>query len=179
MHRLVAHPLQRGSRTFAVLYAADRADGLPFTAGNSTYLGMFAAEAGDLLERLELVEALEERAADLHRQVLSAVKVFGNLLELRSAELSGHASRVAERAVAIASRMGLDEGHREDLYIAGLLHDVGMLTLPTSLLGRPYSLLHSRDRKRVRQHGGGHAHGHGVTGPGGPSHPAPSRIPGR
>ncbi|MFB6261523.1 MAG: HD domain-containing phosphohydrolase, partial [Thiohalorhabdaceae bacterium] len=138
MHRLVAHPLQRGSRTFGVLYAADRADGVPFTAEDSTYLGMFAAEAADLL--------------DLHRQVLSAVKVFGNLLELRSAQLSGHASRVAERAVAIASRLGLDEGYREDLYIAGLLHDVGMLTLPDSLLGRPYSLLHSRDRKRVRQH---------------------------
>lgn len=152
MHRLVAHPLQRGSRTFGVLYAADRADGLPFTAEDSTYLGMFAAEAGDLLERLELMGALEERAEDLHRQLLSAVKVFGNLLELRSSHLSGHASRVAERAVAIASRLGLDEGYKEDLYIAGLLHDVGMLTLPDSLLGRPYSLLHSRDRKQVRQH---------------------------
>lgn len=152
MGRLVAHPLQRGGRTFGVLYAADRSDGLPFTGEDSAYLSMFAAQAVDLLERLELVGALEERAEDLHRQLLNAVKVFANLLELRSPYLSGHASEVADRAAAIGRRLGLDEAYQEDLYIAGLLHDVGMLAMPDTLLRKPYSLLHSGDRKRVRGH---------------------------
>jgi HD-GYP domain-containing protein (c-di-GMP phosphodiesterase class II) len=152
MRTLVAHPLQRGGRTFGVLYAAERTDGLPFSPEDSAYLSMFAAQMADVLERLELTASLEERAEDLHRQLLTAVKVFTNLLELRSPDLARHARRVAEVAVAVGRRLGLDEAALETLHIAGLLHDVGMLALPDTMLRKPYSLLHSGDRKRMREH---------------------------
>jgi GAF domain-containing protein len=149
---LVAQPLRRGDRIFGLLYAGDRRDGLPFDAQDQTYLSMFAAQCVSLLERLELVASLEERAEDLHRQLLTSVKVFTNLLELRSPRLAGHAGRVAEAAVAVGSRLGLAEEDLEALQIAARLHDVGKLALPDNILRKPYSLLHSGDRKRMREH---------------------------
>jgi HD-GYP domain-containing protein (c-di-GMP phosphodiesterase class II) len=52
----------------------------------------------------------------------------------------GHSERVAKLAVAIGKRMHLPAAILNDLYFAGLLHDIGITGLPQSLLLKPDKL---------------------------------------
>ncbi|WP_370263201.1 HD domain-containing phosphohydrolase [Limnobacter sp.] len=62
-------------------------------------------------------------------QYLSAVKVFSGLTELRSPPLSQHSKRVAELARLVAIELQCDSDLVQQIYIAGLLHDVGKIGL--------------------------------------------------
>jgi len=53
---------------------------------------------------------------------------------------AGSAQRVAALATTIGRELGLDGERQHALRIAGLLHDVGMITVPAEILGRPHAL---------------------------------------
>jgi|GEM_PF-5435488 len=88
----------------------------------------------------------------LRHQFFTAVEVFGNLLELRSEHLAGHCRRVVENAVSMAHLLDGDKALVDDVYLAALLHEVGKLGLPETMLSKPFALLTSAERKRFRQH---------------------------
>ena len=51
-----------------------------------------------------------------------------------------HTRRVALRAVQVGERLGLSAGRLRNLAIGGLVHDVGKLSVPDSILGKPAPL---------------------------------------
>jgi putative nucleotidyltransferase with HDIG domain len=51
-----------------------------------------------------------------------------------------HSEDVARYAVFLAERLGLDEEARHTIHVAGLLHDVGKIGIPDTLLRRPGKL---------------------------------------
>ncbi|HEX6713565.1 MAG TPA: HD domain-containing phosphohydrolase [Thermoleophilaceae bacterium] len=57
-------------------------------------------------------------------------------LDARDPEVRHHSDRVARYAYALGLRLGMDEGHLDDLTAAALLHDVGVLGIPDALLRR-------------------------------------------
>jgi len=65
---------------------------------------------------------------------------LGKLTEVRDPYTSGHQQRVADLAAAIAQRMGLDPDRIEGIYAAGVLHDIGKLTIPAEILTKPAEL---------------------------------------
>lgn len=60
--------------------------------------------------------------------------------EIRDAYTQGHSQRVAYYAYLLASALQLDEDVCRDVYIAGLLHDVGKIGIPDSVLLKPGQL---------------------------------------
>src|SRR5205809_515012 len=72
-------------------------------------------------------------------------------LEERDAYSGGHTLRVTELATVLARRLGWDDGRLATLRLGGLLHDVGKLTLPRSLLRKP-GPLSAREVALVRLH---------------------------
>ena len=80
---------------------------------------------------------LENAYKELHDQFLNSVKVFSNLIEMSSPAMAGHGKRVAELARWIAVEMGLPEAEVEDIYVAGLLHDIGKIGIPDHVLVKP------------------------------------------
>src|SRR3989454_1472356 len=72
-------------------------------------------------------------------------------LEERDAYSGGHSLRVTELAEIVARRLGWDDGRLAGLRLGGLLHDVGKLTLPRSLL-RKAGPLDARELALVRLH---------------------------
>jgi putative nucleotidyltransferase with HDIG domain len=70
-------------------------------------------------------------------QVLAAL---GTLVEARDPYTAGHQARVAELAVCIARELGLDDGRVQGLRLAALVHDVGKIVIPSSLLMKPTPL---------------------------------------
>lgn len=94
-------------------------------------------------------KAIQDR---LRQQFFTAVEVFGNLLELHSEHLAGHCRRVQGYAVAMARLLGYGGAEVDDLYLAALLHEVGKLGMPETLLNKPYALLTASERERFRHH---------------------------
>ena len=62
-----------------------------------------------------------------------------------------HSEDVARYAVFLAERLGLDEDLRHTLHLAGLLHDVGKIGIPDTLLRRPGKLT-AEDFEIFKQH---------------------------
>ena len=61
-------------------------------------------------------------------------------LECKNAAVAGHALRVALACSAWAVQMGLPDDERDDIEIAALLHDVGMIGAPDDILLKPGTL---------------------------------------
>ena len=59
------------------------------------------------------------------------------MAESRDPYTAGHQKRVTRLAVAIAQEMGLDENIQEAVRIAALVHDIGKINVPSSILTRP------------------------------------------
>jgi diguanylate cyclase (GGDEF)-like protein len=58
-------------------------------------------------------------------------------IEIRDAYTQGHSEHVAVYAKEFASFLGLDKKKCEELYIAGLLHDIGKIGIPDNILLKP------------------------------------------
>ena len=70
----------------------------------------------------------------LKRNFLTSIQVFSSLIELRGANLAGHSRRVADLARRLAIKLGLDARATQQIFIAGLLHNIGKIGFSDSLL---------------------------------------------
>jgi len=107
-------------------------------------LGMSAIQDEQLRQLNEELRQLQEqhvadrRSSDSARQrrYLQSVKVLTNLLEVRCTALFVHSRRVAALARDLAKTIGLSSEDTLDVFVAGLLHDVGLIGLTDEQLVR-------------------------------------------
>lgn len=95
---------------------------------------------------------LSELSQKLKKNYLTSIKVFSNLLEWRGGQLSGHSRRVADLARRTARAMDMSNADRQDLFIAGLLHDIGQIGLSDGVLARPVPRLTEDEVTTYRKH---------------------------
>ncbi len=77
---------------------------------------------------------------ELRKILHSSVKVLTAALEARDSETMTHCRRVASMATAIAMEMGLPAHEIERIELASLLHDLGKLAVPDTVLQKPAAL---------------------------------------
>src|SRR5260221_803033 len=70
----------------------------------------------------------------------SALMALASALDLRDGKTGGHSRRVCEYSVEIAKRMGCSESQLKTLSHGALLHDIGKLAIPDSILLKPGAL---------------------------------------
>lgn len=97
------------------------------------------------------VSGPDRRYAELNDTFLSTIEALATALELRGAEVEGHAQRVSVYTVAAARRMGVDEDEIEQIRWGAILHDVGMICVPDSILLKA-GQLHPEEWALVRKH---------------------------
>ncbi|NTV79286.1 MAG: HD-GYP domain-containing protein [Clostridiales bacterium] len=71
------------------------------------------------------------------RQTWELVIAMGNMIEKRDLYTADHQRKVAVLATAIAIQMDLSMERVESIFIAGLLHDIGKISIPSELLTKP------------------------------------------
>jgi HD-GYP domain-containing protein (c-di-GMP phosphodiesterase class II) len=95
------------------------------------------------------------RASRRHRRfkglLVQLTRALATAIDARDSVVAGHSERVARIAVELGRELGLQEEELSDLYLAGLLHDIGTLGLPESILCKR-GPLSPEERERVRQH---------------------------
>lgn len=97
----------------------------------------------NLLETARAIKAKDETqnyAKKLEKYFEEVILLLSRIVEERDPYTAGHQKRVALIAAAIAKQMGLSEEEQQKLYIAGLLHDIGKLYVPSEILTKPAKL---------------------------------------
>jgi PAS domain S-box-containing protein len=88
------------------------------------------------MAELEIARYVEQ----LQIALKSTVEVVTKLSEMRDPYTAGHERRVAEIAVVIGAELGFDARRQEGLRVAGHLHDVGKISIPSEILSKPGKL---------------------------------------
>ncbi len=125
--------------------------GSDYTERDVETIKLFAYDLFRIVQ-LNRAQALAKlQLAQLETAFMSTVEVATTLSEMRDPYTTGHERRVADIAVAIGAAIGFDTGRLEGLRVAGLLHDVGKITVPAEILSKP-SKLTSAEFMLVKDH---------------------------
>lgn len=76
----------------------------------------------------------------LERMSMQIVKTLSGAIDAKDTYTNGHSTRVAEYSKEIAKRAGLSEEMQNDIYMMGLLHDVGKIGIPDAIINKPARL---------------------------------------
>ena len=96
--------------------------------------GLHHALQDRLRARRAAVAAALAEAQDTPEQALEGLMA---ILQLHEHDARGHATRVARLAVAVGDEMGFTDEELGTLERGGLLHDIGKLDMPASILSKP------------------------------------------
>ena len=85
-------------------------------------------------EQTEEIRSQQKKLEGLFVQTITALS---EAVDAKDRYTSGHSTRVAEYAYLIAERMGKSKDEQEEIYRAGLLHDVGKIRIPADIINKP------------------------------------------
>ncbi|MBI9046348.1 MAG: PAS domain S-box protein [Anaerolineaceae bacterium] len=104
------------------------------------YLETMAGQAGIAIENSKLFDALDEANKELIHAYDSTIEGWAKTLELRDLETKGHCMRVADLTVQLAKKLHFSEEELIHIRRGALLHDIGKIGIPDSILLKPGAL---------------------------------------
>lgn len=113
----------------------------------ATFANQYLASSSKIATTLRVKE-LEEQQQMLLKSVICA---FNQLLDLRDLNTGIHSTRLAEWAVRVARKLGIAETDFYQLEVAALLHDIGKIGVPDSIL-RKEGKLTDEERAKMNKH---------------------------
>lgn len=84
-------------------------------------------------------EVLQQREK-IERMSMQIVTALSGAIDAKDTYTNGHSTRVAEYSAEIAKWAGFTSKMRDDIYMMGLLHDVGKIGIPDSIINKPAKL---------------------------------------
>ncbi len=89
-------------------------------------------------EKLE--QMVSERTVKLRKALDGIIHTIALTVETRDPYTAGHQKRVAKLASAIAKEIGFTEEQVEGIFMAGIIHDLGKISVPAEILSKPTRL---------------------------------------
>lgn len=99
-------------------------------------------------DEIHLNQITQDRLASALR---STIEAMAKTMEWRDPYTAGHQKKVAMISMAIAKRLGWDEDKVQSLYMAGMVHDIGKVAIPSEILTKPTHLT-VLETKLVQEH---------------------------
>lgn len=97
--------------------------------------------------RAELEDKITEQTGELMTRqkeikdlFIQTVTALSEAVDAKDRYTSGHSKRVAEYSRMIAARMGKSKEEQEEIYRAGLLHDIGKIRIPVEIINKDSKL---------------------------------------
>lgn len=91
----------------------------------------------DVTERIKTEKALAQAHQELESAYDATIEGWSLALELRDQETEGHTRRVTKLSLRFGRRLGLSESELKQLRRGVLLHDIGKMAIPDSILRKP------------------------------------------
>jgi HD superfamily phosphohydrolase YqeK len=137
-------PMSDAQGPLGVIYVDRVLGSEQFMRRDLRVLSAIGNQAGIAIRRAQLTRQVESLFRDAMRTVI-------NLVEVKDEYTYGHSERVTAVAMRIAEMCGLDKPEMRDVEIAGLLHDVGKLSVRVDILQKPARLTDS-EYEAVKSH---------------------------
>lgn len=98
------------------------------------FLEALADQAAIAIDRLNLFNDLNRTNLELIQAYDATIEGWARAIELRDVVTEGHSRRVEEMTVKLAARMGVNEKDLAHIRRGALLHDIGKMAIPDSIL---------------------------------------------
>jgi putative nucleotidyltransferase with HDIG domain len=142
--QMIAVPLQRQEEVLGGWFALDKSDGEPFDSVDSKLLNSIANESAIYLENARLFE-------DVHGLMMGLLHSLTSAVDAKDAYTCGHSERVALVSRHLAAQAGLSDRDVEQVYMGGLLHDVGKIGVPEAVLQK-CGRLTNEEFEQIKRH---------------------------
>jgi response regulator RpfG family c-di-GMP phosphodiesterase len=116
---------------------------------NSSLERKVGERTAELEQANDSLKRVNER---LKHNFLVSIKTFSGLMELRGGGVAGHSRRVADLARKLADRLGIDAKGQQDIFLAGLLHDIGKIGFSDAMLAKPVVKMNGEEIAHYRKH---------------------------
>ena len=144
-HSLLLTPLHIDGKLIGLLYGADKIEpGSGLSSVDSKLCASLGSSLSIYLKNVQLYE-------DMHSMFLGTLHALSTTIDAKDSYTQGHSERVALMGQKLAIAAGLDEHTAHRVYLSGLVHDVGKIGVPESVLTKPGRLTES-EYALVKQH---------------------------
>jgi putative nucleotidyltransferase with HDIG domain len=126
-------PLQTKGELVGFFILGPKRSTQSYSHDDEVTLSTLANQTAVIIENARLYEELEDTFVE------TAV-ALANAIDLRDTYTSSHSQRIAEWAKDIAHLLGLTAQETQAIYWGGLLHDIGKIGIPDSILRKPAKL---------------------------------------
>ncbi len=123
-------PLTHERHLLGILFGGDKLDGSQISSVDSKLCSSLTNSLSIFLQNLMLYE-------DMQGMFLGTLHALTSSIDAKDSYTHGHSERVALMSRDLARATGCDEHTCERVYIAGLVHDVGKIGVPESVLCKP------------------------------------------
>ncbi|HJW57659.1 MAG TPA: HD domain-containing phosphohydrolase [Burkholderiaceae bacterium] len=145
-HALERHALEQEKRRLEALTHQQNEE---LKALNASLEAKVEERTADLKSARDL---LVEANSKLKTSFLTSIKVFSSVIEMRGGNLAGHSRRVADMARKIALKMGLGAQEVQEIFVAGLMHDIGKIAFSDDLLTMPVNTMNGEQLGQYNKH---------------------------
>ncbi len=143
-------PILMGGTTLGVinLYLED---GHALKEKDVEFLQAVAAVLAGIIQHRRVEEQLKHALGKLEKVLGGTIEVVASIVERRDPYTAGHQRRVANMAHLMAAEMNLAQERTEAVRLAGLVHDVGKISVPSEILSNP-GRLSEMEMGIIKQH---------------------------
>ena len=115
------------------------------------FLEALAGQAAIAVDNATMFSDLQRSNEELALAYEVAIEGWARALELRDKETEGHTRRVTDMTVKLARVMGINDEALRHMRRGALLHDIGKMGIPDSILRKPARLT-PEEMKIMREH---------------------------
>lgn len=114
-------------------------------------LGLLLAVGITMLALQARFRALQRRQKQYQEIIDQSLKTFAGTIDAKDKYTNGHSLRVAKYSQELARRMNMSKSEQERIYYIAMLHDIGKIGVPDSILNKPGKLT-DEERRIIQQH---------------------------
>jgi putative nucleotidyltransferase with HDIG domain len=143
--------LKNGEQSIGVIAIHSAEDGVHYSERELAILDFVADQAELLILRKQTEEQIKNANLELSLAYDSTLEGWSRALELRERETAGHSQRVVNLTLELAKKLELSDQELVHIRRGALLHDIGKMGIPDSILLKPDRLT-QEEWTIMRQH---------------------------
>ncbi|MFP4071162.1 MAG: HD domain-containing phosphohydrolase [Desulfovibrionales bacterium] len=130
---LMVVPLENKLKKIGIVALIRETANERYSASELQLLTVFASHTASSLENARLY-------GQMHSLNMQVIRSYAKAVEAKDIYTRGHSDRVALYAIKLGHRLGLPTSDLDQLYTAGVLHDIGKIGIPDQILNKPSPL---------------------------------------
>ncbi|NUQ83500.1 MAG: GAF domain-containing protein [Anaerolineales bacterium] len=148
---ILCAPLKIKNELIGVIYVDNRARSGIFQAQDQELITAFADQAAVAIDNAQLFDDLQAKNRELEEAYQATLEGWVSALDMRDKETEGHTQRVTVLTQRLAKTMGVNDDAIVHITRGALLHDIGKMAIPDSILLKPGALT-PEERELMKRH---------------------------